>query len=73
MHPEARGQLAVWDFAVSGASAGYFFGWVVRFTLAYRNTPIADLTMAVHSGGSPSGSCLTARELTDQNSMKAAD
>jgi hypothetical protein len=73
MHPEARGQFAVWDVAVSGASAGYFFGWVVRFTLAYRKTAIADLTMAVHTGGSPSGSCLTARELTDRNSMNAAD
>jgi hypothetical protein len=46
---------------------------VVRFTLAYRNTAIADLTMAVHTGGSPSGSCLPVRELTDQNSLKAAD
>jgi hypothetical protein len=74
MHPEALAQLAVWDITVSGASAGYFFGWVMRFTLAYRNAAIADLTMAVHRGGlTEEAPAITARELTDQNSMKAAD
>jgi hypothetical protein len=74
IHPEAGGQLAVWDVAVSGGSAGYFFGWAVRFTLAYRNAAIADLTMAVHRGGlTEAAPAITVRELTDQNSMKAAD
>jgi Family of unknown function (DUF6622) len=36
VHPETRGQLVVWDIAVSGASAGYFIGWTVRLLLAYR-------------------------------------
>ena len=51
LHPEARGQIMVWDVAVSGASAGYFIGWLVRFGLAYRSAPIADLTAPAHRGG----------------------
>lgn len=43
LQPDAREELAVWDAAVSGASAGYFFGWVLRFAHAYRNAPGTDL------------------------------
>jgi len=43
MHPEARGPLALWDTAVSGASAGYFVGWAACFALAYRRSPGSDL------------------------------
>ena len=48
IHPEARGPIMLWDAAVSGVSAGYFLGWAVRFALAYRTAPTADLT---HHGG----------------------
>jgi hypothetical protein len=34
--PAQRAQLAVWDIAVSGLSAGYFLGWLVHFALVYR-------------------------------------
>ena len=34
--PAWRETLAAWDIAVSGASAGYFVGWLARLTLAYR-------------------------------------
>jgi hypothetical protein len=43
-HPAARDQLALWDIAVSGASAGYFLGWLARFTSAYRQTPTPALS-----------------------------
>jgi len=39
MHPAMRGQLAVWDIAISGASAGYFIGWVAKFVVRYRSAP----------------------------------
>jgi hypothetical protein len=75
IHPEAREQLAVWDVAVSGASAGYFFGWVVRFALAYRNAPIADLTATAPGGGLTEAAPgqITVGERTDKNSMKVVD
>jgi len=38
-HPAARDQLALWDVAVSGASTGYFLGWLARFAAAYRRMP----------------------------------
>jgi hypothetical protein len=34
--PAWRSELVLWDIAVSGASAGYFLGWLVRFALIYR-------------------------------------
>jgi len=34
--PASQPDLAVWDIAVSGASAGYFLGWVARFASVYR-------------------------------------
>jgi hypothetical protein len=74
INPKARDQLAVWDIAVSGASAGYFIGWVVRFALAYRSAPIADLTATAYRGGlTEAAPGITVGELTDKNSMKAGD
>ncbi len=32
----SHSNLAVWDIAVSGASAGYFVGWLLRLASAYR-------------------------------------
>jgi hypothetical protein len=70
IHPEARGQTMVWDVAVSGASAGYFFGWVVRFALAYRDALTADLTATAHRGRlTEAAPGITVGELT----MKAGD
>ena len=37
--PEAREHIAFWDVAVSGLSAGYFFGWLARLGMAYRRAP----------------------------------
>jgi hypothetical protein len=37
--PAWREHLTIWDIAVSGASAGYFLGWLVRLALAYRQKP----------------------------------
>ena len=45
-HPEAQGKLLVWDIAISGASAGYFAGWTVRFLLAYRRSAAALMPAA---------------------------
>ena len=35
-NPAARDQLALWDIAISGASAGYFIGWVAWLATLYR-------------------------------------
>ena len=43
-HPQARDTLAVWDAAVSGVSAGYFFGWALSFARAYRSAASSDLS-----------------------------
>jgi hypothetical protein len=68
IHPETRGQVMVWDVAVSGVSAGYFFGWTVRFALAYRNTPTTDLTAIAHRRGmNVAAPVITASERTDKN------
>jgi hypothetical protein len=47
VHPENRETFLAWDIYVSGASAGYFFGWSVRFLRAYRNAPQVDLAPVV--------------------------
>lgn len=36
MHPADRAQLMVWSVAISGASAGYFVGWLARLTIDSR-------------------------------------
>jgi hypothetical protein len=43
LDPAQREQFALWDVAVSGASAGYFLGWLVVLARAYRRTPRPDL------------------------------
>jgi hypothetical protein len=34
--PAWQAELAVWNIVISGLSAGYFLGWLVRFLSAYR-------------------------------------
>jgi hypothetical protein len=51
LQPEAQAELAFWDLAVSGASAGYFLGWLIRFVGVYRETPSIDLTTTTVSNG----------------------
>lgn len=46
LHPAARGQLLIWDMAVSGASAGYFIGWTLRFLIAYRRAAAMPLPLS---------------------------
>ncbi|MGP0092040.1 MAG: DUF6622 family protein [Xanthobacteraceae bacterium] len=36
--PMWRADIAWWDIAVSGASAGYFLGWLARLALVYRSS-----------------------------------
>lgn len=38
--PAARGQFALWDIAVSGASAGYFLGWTAWLAWNARREPL---------------------------------
>jgi len=47
MMPAWRPELALWDIAVSGASAGYFLGWLARFALAYRRASEPNLAEQV--------------------------
>ncbi len=42
-----RATFLTWDVYVSGASAGYFFGWSIRFLRAYRTSPQVDLAPVV--------------------------
>ncbi|HLI51812.1 MAG TPA: DUF6622 family protein [Thermomicrobiaceae bacterium] len=41
--PRLHGSLSAWDIAVSGLSAGYFVGWLVRFGIRYRKAPQPEL------------------------------
>ena len=47
VHPENQSTFLAWDIYVSGASAGYFFGWSLRFLRAYRTAPQVDLAPVV--------------------------
>jgi len=47
VQPENRTTFLAWDIYVSGASAGYFFGWSLRFLRAYRIAPQVDLAPVV--------------------------
>jgi hypothetical protein len=47
MMPPWRPELALWDIAVSGASAGYFLGWLARLALAYRRASAPNLAERV--------------------------
>lgn len=39
MHPSQRALYMGWDTVVSGAGAGYFAGWALKFWRAYRTAP----------------------------------
>ena len=43
IHPDAGAGYLNWDIYVSGASAGYFFGWSIRFMMSYAKAPQVDL------------------------------
>jgi hypothetical protein len=47
MQPDNEETFQAWDIYVSGASAGYFFGWSIRFLRAYRIAPQVDLAPVV--------------------------
>jgi hypothetical protein len=47
--PASKPDLAVWDIAVSGASAGYFLGWLLQFASAYRRTTDQNLAAQAQS------------------------
>jgi hypothetical protein len=47
--PASKSDLAVWDIAVSGASAGYFLGWLLQLASAYRRTTDRSLAAQVRS------------------------
>jgi hypothetical protein len=42
MKPEMSAQYMTWDIYVSGASAGYFAGWAIRFARSYRQAMLQD-------------------------------
>jgi hypothetical protein len=49
--PALQAMLSPWDIGVSGLSAGYFIGWLVRFALKYRSgqpqQPVSDRARVV--------------------------
>ncbi len=49
--PAARAELAFWDVAVSGLSAGYFLAWVARLVRLYRTEPAIEFTGSDLHGG----------------------
>ena len=51
LHPDKRTTLLTADIYVSGASAGYFLGWAVRFLQSYRVAPQADLAPVITLNG----------------------
>jgi hypothetical protein len=42
IHPEMGATYLSWDIHVSGASAGYFMGWSIRFMMSYAKAPPVD-------------------------------
>ena len=46
IQPDMSATYLSWDIYVSGASAGYFVGWSVRFMLSYKKAPQRDLPAA---------------------------
>lgn len=44
MHPAEHAMYMSWDAVVSGASAGYFAGWALKFWRAYRTAPRVELS-----------------------------
>jgi hypothetical protein len=49
IHPEMSATYLNWDIYVSGASAGYFLGWSIRFMMSYAKAPQVQL----ESGATP--------------------
>ena len=47
MKPEMSTQYVTWDIYVSGASAGYFAGWAIRFARSYRQAMLRDSNAGV--------------------------
>jgi hypothetical protein len=47
--PALRPELALLDVAVSGASAGYFLAWMIRFASVYRRSVSPDLAAEARS------------------------
>jgi hypothetical protein len=47
--PALRPELAFLDVAVSGASAGYFLAWMIRFASLYRRSVSPDLVAEARS------------------------
>lgn len=47
--PSLRPELAFLDIAVSGASAGYFLAWMIRFASVYRRSVSPDLAAETRS------------------------
>jgi hypothetical protein len=47
MMPASRSDIALWNIAVSGLSAGYFFGWLARLTAIYRRATKPDLAAQI--------------------------
>lgn len=43
LHPDSSLPYVTWDIYVSGASAGYFFGWSMRFIRSYLAAPLVEL------------------------------
>jgi hypothetical protein len=43
IHPDMGATYLTWDIYVSGASAGYFAGWAVRFARSYLKAPQVEL------------------------------
>ncbi|HEX7928781.1 MAG TPA: DUF6622 family protein [bacterium] len=46
----AKADLAMWDYAISGAASGYFIGWLIRFVSAYRTAPELPVAPAAAVG-----------------------
>jgi len=47
--PALRPELAIVDIAVSGASAGYFLAWMIRFAAVYRRSATLNLVAEARS------------------------
>ena len=45
LHPSMRGVYMGWDVLVSGASAGYFIGWTLRFMQSCNDARNTDRTL----------------------------
>ena len=54
VHPDMSATYLNWDIYVSGAGAGYFLGWSIRFMMSYSKAPQVDLaTRTTPQGAAP--------------------